>query len=97
MYRTLSLQPIPNESKLYCRYKRDHPYFKLRPLKEEVMYFEPFVAVYYDIVTESEMTTIRRLAKERLHRSGIFDENEGAEYRISKRYIVTSLFVNNLR
>ena len=57
------LQPNPFRNQVYCRYKRTHWYNMLRPLKEEILYLSPFVALYHDLITESEIETVKKLAK----------------------------------
>ncbi len=80
----------PVEHHLYCRYKKHHPYFILRPLKEEIMNFDPFIAVYHNAMLEEEMEKVKELAGPKLHRSGVFvhaGDDQGniyTKYRTSK-------------
>ena len=55
-------QANPFRDIVYCHYKRPHPYYLLRPLKEEVIYLDPFVAVYHDIITDTQIDIIKAKA-----------------------------------
>ncbi|CAD5121519.1 DgyrCDS10019 [Dimorphilus gyrociliatus] len=93
-------QVYPLAHKLTCQYKRHHPYFILRPLKEEIMYFDPWIAIYHDLMTESEVKRIQEMAGPRLHRSGVFvtEDNKSptTNYRTSQRYLWCLLFLTFL-
>ncbi|ESO12774.1 hypothetical protein HELRODRAFT_184843 [Helobdella robusta] len=79
----------PHEKDLTCQYKRHKPMFYLAPLKEELMYFDPPIAIYHDAISEKEMQKVKDLAMPMLHRSGVFQlsdtqSEEFPEYRTSK-------------
>lgn len=54
---------VPPNSNLSCHYSAPHPYFKLGPLKEEVLLDDPPVLLFHDFVTQSEVDQIIELAK----------------------------------
>ena len=78
----------PVEHKLYCRYSRHHPIFYIRPLKEEVMNFDPQIVVFHDVLNNEEIELIKKLATPRLQRATVAVNNNGsyapANYRTSK-------------
>ena len=62
----IPLQPNPKAHKLTCRYSRHHPYWLLRPLKEETMYHDPWIRVYHDLLTNEEVAKVKELASPRV-------------------------------
>ena len=64
-------QPNPYKHMLRCQYRRSHPFYLLRPLKEEVLYHAPFIALYHDIITDTEINTTKTLAKSQVMKSCI--------------------------
>jgi len=78
----------PLAHKLTCQYRHFHPYFILRPLKEEVAYLDPFIATYHDLLTDTEIVKIKELAFPRLKRATVQNPQTGqletAFYRVSK-------------
>ncbi|KAM7538844.1 hypothetical protein Aperf_G00000054791 [Anoplocephala perfoliata] len=54
---------VPPNSNLSCRYSTPHPYFKLAPLKEEILYEDPLILLFHDFVTQNEVGQIIALAK----------------------------------
>ncbi|XP_067138397.1 prolyl 4-hydroxylase subunit alpha-1-like [Centruroides vittatus] len=80
---------IEEQSKLKCRlFTNNDGYLILQPLKEEELYLRPRIVVYHDFMTETEMETIKRLAKPNLKRAAVSSRDErGEEFsntRISK-------------
>ena len=57
--------PNPDAHKLTCQYRHFTPYFTIRPLKEEVAYLDPFIAIYHDLLTNTEIAKIKELAHPR--------------------------------
>jgi len=80
--------PNPNEHKLTCQYRRHHPLFYLNPLREEVMYLDPRIVIYHQVMTDTEIARIKELAQPRLYRAtarnAATGRYEAADYRISK-------------
>ena len=65
----LLFQPNPDAHKLTCQYSKVHPYFYLRPLKEEIMFLKPWIAVYHDVLVDKEIDRIKELAAPRVRYS----------------------------
>jgi len=77
---------IKTSANLVCRYKHTTPFFHLRPLKEETLSYDPYVATFHDIAVEGEMVQIKEIATKYLTRSAIYnvkEKMEGADYRVS--------------
>ncbi len=74
--------------KLTCQYRRHHPIFYLTPLKEEMLYFEPRILAYHDIITDSEIACIKKLATPKLRRATVKGVAGGPQqkafYRVGK-------------
>jgi len=80
--------PNPRAKDLYCSYERPHPYYYIRPLKQELFYHDPMILVYHDLLTDHQNEVIKRLATPRLMRATVQNPQTGiletAYYRISK-------------
>ncbi|XP_068081878.1 prolyl 4-hydroxylase subunit alpha-1-like [Anabrus simplex] len=81
--------PVEIWSKLKCRYvDMDVPFLKLARLKEEEAYLKPRIVIYHDVIYDSEIETIKRLAQPRLFQSTVYKNKTGkyetSTYRISK-------------
>jgi hypothetical protein len=78
------------QSKLKCRYIGYHPLLKIAPVKEELVYDEPPIWVYHDVITDKQIDIMKNLAFPRLKRaivrSPVTGNYETANYRISQRY-----------
>ena len=47
---------------MICKYNYGfHDYLKLMPAKEEIMSFQPKISVFHDVLSDSEIDTIKRL------------------------------------
>ena len=80
---------VAEKSKLTCRYYHGyHPFLKIAPVKEEELYLDPRIVMYYDIVTQEEYETVKNIAKPRFKRATVQNyktgELETANYRVSK-------------
>lgn len=78
-----------SESKLKCQYiTNNNPFLLIQPVKEEEMFLKPRIVVYHDILSDSEIEVIKRLAQPRLKRATVQNYKSGelevANYRISK-------------
>lgn len=80
--------PVKDAHKLTCQYRFWHPMFYINPLREETMNFDPWIAVYHQLMTDKEIEDIKALATPRLARATVVNsvtgELEHAKYRISK-------------
>ncbi|XP_077095399.1 prolyl 4-hydroxylase subunit alpha-1b isoform X3 [Siphateles boraxobius] len=78
------------QSRLFCRYydNNHNPLLLLAPVKQEDEWDRPRIVRYHDIISDSEIETVKELAKPRLRRATISNPITGvletAPYRISK-------------
>ncbi|XP_052001621.1 prolyl 4-hydroxylase subunit alpha-1-like [Xyrauchen texanus] len=78
------------QSRLFCRYfdNGHHPNLLLAPVKQEDEWDRPHIVRYHDIISDSEILTVKEIAKPRLRRATISNPVTGvletAPYRISK-------------
>uniref|UniRef100_A0A672QM63 procollagen-proline 4-dioxygenase n=1 Tax=Sinocyclocheilus grahami TaxID=75366 RepID=A0A672QM63_SINGR len=78
------------QSRLFCRYfdNNRNPWLLLAPVKQEDEWDRPRIVRYHDIISDSEIKTVKELAKPRLRRATISNPITGvletAPYRISK-------------
>jgi len=78
------------ESRLRCRYftNKNHPFLILGPIQEEEAYLNPRLVVYHNVISDSEIETVKKLAQPRFKRATVQNqvtgELEPASYRISK-------------
>lgn len=81
--------PPATQAQLKCRYVHNNvPFLRLMPLKEEEAYLEPRIILYRDVMYDSEIDLIKKMAQPRLRRATVQNyktgELEVANYRISK-------------
>ena len=51
-------------SNLFCRFAHyDNPRLFIRPAKEEVLFYQPRITVFHDILTDKEMATLINISK----------------------------------
>ncbi|XP_056091121.1 prolyl 4-hydroxylase subunit alpha-1b isoform X2 [Rhinichthys klamathensis goyatoka] len=78
------------QSRLFCRYydNNHNPLLLLAPVKQEDEWDRPRIVRYHDIISDSEIETVKEMAKPRLKRATVHDPNTGklttAQYRVSK-------------
>jgi len=80
---------VAERSKLMCRYTHGmHPFLTIAPVKEEELFLDPRLVMFYDIVTDEEIKTIKEMATPRFKRATVQNyktgELETANYRVSK-------------
>lgn len=76
-------------SDLTCHYTHNNvPFLKIGPLKAEKIYNDPYIVVYHDVMYDSEIEIIKRMAKPRFRRATVQNHKTGeletAHYRVSK-------------
>ncbi|CAB3223325.1 unnamed protein product [Arctia plantaginis] len=80
--------PMEISSRLTCRYQTEHhPFTKLAPIKTEMLYLNPDIILFHDMLSDSEIDTVVEMAKMRLFRSEIHisaNEEASVKQRISK-------------
>ncbi|XP_073725402.1 prolyl 4-hydroxylase subunit alpha-1b isoform X2 [Misgurnus anguillicaudatus] len=78
------------QSRLFCRYSDNgrNPRLLLAPVKVEDEWDRPHIVRYHNIISDSEIMTVKELAKPRLRRATVHDPITGklttAQYRVSK-------------
>lgn len=77
------------KSKLMCRYTAGkHPFLLIGPVKEEEVYLKPRIVLYHNLISDTEISTIKELATPRFKRATVQNYKTGnletANYRISK-------------
>ncbi|KAG5881350.1 hypothetical protein JTB14_020600 [Gonioctena quinquepunctata] len=82
---------IPEEmtAKLQCRYlTNNNPFLLIAPFKVEEVYHKPNLYMFYDVMSDSEIATVKKLATPRFQRATVQNSQTGeleiAQYRISK-------------
>nr|XP_042903807.1 prolyl 4-hydroxylase subunit alpha-1-like [Parasteatoda tepidariorum] len=84
-----SLKTPKEESELYCYYTTNNSsYLLLQPVKVELLNLKPKIAMYYDVIKDTEANILRKIALPQLTRASVFGGTNGegnyATYRISK-------------
>ena len=74
------------KARLKCRYVDfGRPFLKLARLKEEEAFLRPRIVLYHDVITDSEIETLKRLATPRFKRATVQNADTGklevASYR----------------
>merc|ERR1719378_1299762 len=74
---------------MICRYNfGKHAFLKIGPLKEEEVFLNPRIVLFHEVLTNSEIETIKSMATPRFKRATVQNyltgELETANYRISK-------------
>ncbi|XP_013383378.1 prolyl 4-hydroxylase subunit alpha-3 [Lingula anatina] len=72
------------EARLFCQYK--NTLVPIRPVKEEVLYLDPRVSIFYDVITDKEAAILLELAKSKMIRAPLGDVagEKTSEQRIGK-------------
>ncbi|XP_055848271.1 prolyl 4-hydroxylase subunit alpha-1-like [Episyrphus balteatus] len=84
------LKPNPSQLKhLRCRYVNNGiPFLRLAPFKLEEIHDDPMIVIYHDVMYDSEIELVKKMAKPRFRRATVQNaktgELETAHYRISK-------------
>ena len=73
-------------SQLLCRYSSGrHPYLTIGPVKEEEIFLDPRIVIFHDLVSDTELETVRSLAAPSLERAAVLDpqtqDKKTADYR----------------
>ena len=60
---TIKISNYSTNSSLKCYFlSNGHPFLIIGPVKEEIVSFVPFIAIYHDVITESQATQIKDFA-----------------------------------
>ncbi|GJQ82951.1 hypothetical protein Trydic_g5951 [Trypoxylus dichotomus] len=81
--------PHSVSSQLKCRYANNgNPFLRIAPFKIEEAYTKPRIWIFHDVMSDSEISTIKQLAQPRFRRATVQNSKTGkleiAHYRISK-------------
>ena len=89
--REKTVYPTEVERQLTCFYwhgRHQNTFLTWAPVKSEMLFAEPLILQFYDIITNDESNTLQQLAAPRLKQATIRDPETGqlrhAEYRIQK-------------
>jgi len=79
------LRDVKYVAKLKCHLKgmEQDPYFKLAPVKEEIVHLDPGLLVYHDILSPQETQDIVKTAGPFMMRSQVQGENKSRQSRVS--------------
>merc|ERR1719385_557699 len=73
-------------AQLRCHYSvGSHPYLTLMPYKEEVASLEPPISIFYDVISDKEIETVKKLATPKLKRAGVINDTTGGTVYTSQR------------
>jgi len=76
------------DPRLKCRYINYNPYIYIAPVKEEQLHIDPDIWLFHDVISNSEIETMKKLAIPKLSRAIVRNPVTGvmetAEYRVSK-------------
>jgi prolyl 4-hydroxylase len=50
-------------ARLYCKFQKDSYFSKIAPLKVEEIHRNPTIVIFYDVISDNEITTIKGLVK----------------------------------
>ena len=69
-------------SKLYCRYVWKTDFSKIAPFKVEELNLDPYITLYYDVISDNEIKVFKSLSKPSLNRAQVL--NLDSTSRVSK-------------
>ena len=76
------------DPRLKCRYINYNPYIYIAPVKEELLHIDPDIWIFHDVISNSEIETMKNLAVPKLKRAIVRNPVTGVmetvEYRVSK-------------
>jgi len=76
------------DPRLKCRYINYNPYIYIAPVKEEQLHIDPDIWLFHDVISNSEIETMKKLAIPKLKRATVTDIFFGTRYptetRVSK-------------
>ncbi|CAL1301538.1 unnamed protein product [Larinioides sclopetarius] len=70
-------------SNLKCHLLSPHPYLLLQPVKEEQLWAEPKISLFYDVISDREINIMKSLALPALKRAEVAEYNAGLGHRVS--------------
>ncbi|XP_064549509.1 prolyl 4-hydroxylase subunit alpha-2 [Drosophila montana] len=77
---------FPTQSKLHCVYNSTNsPFLRLAPLKTELLALDPYMVLYHDVITPSEIRELQHLAVPTLKRATVFNQQMGRNTVVKTR------------
>ncbi|XP_035223282.1 prolyl 4-hydroxylase subunit alpha-1-like isoform X2 [Stegodyphus dumicola] len=70
-------------SQLRCKLVAYHPYLTLQPVKEEQLWKEPKISLFYDVISNSEIEVMKSLALPSLQRAEVAEYSGSLGHRVS--------------
>nr|XP_021326960.1 prolyl 4-hydroxylase subunit alpha-1-like [Danio rerio] len=79
---------------LSCRYSTSggNPRLMYAPVKEEELWDEPKIIRFHDVISDTEIETLKDIARPQLSRSGVYQDGQG---KISKHRVSQSVFLDD--
>ncbi|XP_075526705.1 prolyl 4-hydroxylase subunit alpha-2-like [Dermacentor variabilis] len=71
--RGVKLRNATEEKDLRCYLSVPHSYFRIGPVKMEVMSLDPYIVQFYDVISPKEIQAFRRIGDPMLARATIFE------------------------
>ncbi|CRK98253.1 CLUMA_CG011615, isoform A [Clunio marinus] len=60
-------------SQVHCRYVSKSPFSKIAPFKVEEASLDPYIVMFYDVISDDEIEIFKSTAKERLEQASVFN------------------------
>ncbi|KAH8381623.1 hypothetical protein KR093_009551 [Drosophila rubida] len=77
---------FPVKSQLYCVYNSTNsPFLRLAPLKMELVGLDPYMVLYHDVISDSEISELQSLAVPSLKRATVFQQQTGRNAVVKTR------------
>lgn len=70
-------------AKLKCRFDSDSPYKKLVRSKIEEFNLDPYVVLFHDVISDSEVEVLKKIGRPGKHRGQVESEKEGVSGEVS--------------
>ncbi|GFY79124.1 prolyl 4-hydroxylase subunit alpha-1 [Trichonephila inaurata madagascariensis] len=70
-------------SNLKCHLLSHHPFLRLQPVKEEQLWIEPKISLFYNVISDNEINIMKSLALPALKRAEVAEYNAGFGHRVS--------------
>lgn len=83
-------------SRLHCLYNTTTTAFlKIAPLKMEILNLDPYIILYHDVISDTEIAKFKAMATPVLKRAKVFDKINKTEVLVNRRTSKLSAFDEN--
>ena len=83
-------------SQLHCIYNTTTTGFlRLAPLKMEIVQLNPYMVLYHDVLSDSEMEHLKNLARPSLHRATVYSDEKNRSVIVNGRTSKFAWFQDN--